>query len=138
MTELFILRNQHGYFLGKQKDWLDGRDRNALYKTLHKDEAVNQMVELSAKDFEQRIRVVPCEADERGLPVVSEDDMPPRAPKARPSPKHEGREESPEGLDEAAAQAESAPSSETDPAPEENPAPENSLQGAAVSAYPSQ
>ena len=135
MTELFILRNQHGYFLGKQKDWLDGRDRNALYKTPHKDEAVNQMVELSAKDFEQRIRVVSCEADERGLPVVSEDDMPPRAPKVRPSPRHENREESTEALDEAAAQTES---SEADPAPEASTAPDSSLQSAAVSAYPSE
>ncbi len=82
MSELYILRNQEGYFLGKQKDWLDGRDRGALYKTPHKDEAVNLMVEVSARDFEQRIRVLPCEADEKGLPTLAQDDMP--APRPKP------------------------------------------------------
>ncbi|WP_347330056.1 hypothetical protein [Marinimicrobium locisalis] len=84
MSELYILRNQEGYFLGKQKDWLDGRDRGALYKTPHKDEAVNQMVEISARDFEQRIRVLPCEADEKGLPTLAQDDMPEPRPKRKP------------------------------------------------------
>lgn len=84
MTELYILRNQHGYFLGKQKDWLDGRDRGALYKTPHKDEAINLKVEVSAKDFEQRIRILPCQADDRGLPVLAVDDMP--APRAKVKP----------------------------------------------------
>lgn len=84
MTELYILRNQHGYFLGKQKDWLDGRDRSALYKTPHKDEAINLKVEVSAKDFEQRIRLLTCEADDRGLPLLAVDDMP--APRAKVKP----------------------------------------------------
>jgi hypothetical protein len=73
MTELYILSNQHGYFLGKQKDWLDGRDRGALYKTPHRDEAVNVKVEVSAKDFEQRITIHSCQTDERGLPVIGSD-----------------------------------------------------------------
>lgn len=84
MTELYILRNQHGYFLGKQKDWQDGRDRSSLYKTPHKDEAINLKVEVSAKDFEQRIRILSCQADERGLPVLAVDDMPPARAKVKP------------------------------------------------------
>lgn len=70
MSDLYILRNQDGRFLGKQKDWLDGGDRGALYKTPHKDEAINQMVEINTKDYQQRITVVACETDERGLPVM--------------------------------------------------------------------
>lgn len=85
MTELYILRNHEGYFWGKQKEWLDGRDRGALYKTPHKDEAVNQMVEISAKDFEQRIKVLPCRADERGLPLLAEDDLPPARARQKPA-----------------------------------------------------
>lgn len=73
MTELYILQNQEGLFLGKQKDWLDGRDRGALYKTPHRDEAINLKVEVSAKDFEQRITILSCQADERGLPVIGAD-----------------------------------------------------------------
>jgi len=73
MTDLYILQNREGLFLGKQKDWLDGRDRGALYKTPHRDEAINLKVEVSAKDFEQRITILSCQADERGLPLLGTD-----------------------------------------------------------------
>lgn len=84
MSDLYILRNQHGQFWGKQKEWLDGSDRGALYRTRHKDEAVNLMVELSARDFEQRIRVVDCRADERGLPELTGESAP-SAPRSEPA-----------------------------------------------------
>lgn len=77
MSELYILQNQDKLFLGKQKDWLDGRDRNSLFKTPHKDEAVNQRVEISAKDYTQRISLITCPLDERGLPVIDPADLPP-------------------------------------------------------------
>jgi len=70
MSQLYILRNHEGQFLGKHKDWLDGSDPAALFKTPHKDEAVNQMVEISAKDYQQRVSVLACEADARGLPSL--------------------------------------------------------------------
>ncbi len=106
MTELYILRNQHGYFLGKQKDWLDGRDRGALYKTPHKDEAINLKVEVSAKDFEQRIHILPCQADDRGLPVLVVDDMPPPRAKVKPV-RNEVHEPVPEASAEEAEPARS-------------------------------
>lgn len=84
MTDLYILQNREGLFLGKQKDWLDGRDRGALYKTPHRDEAINLKVEVSAKDFEQRITILTCQPDDRGLPVMSPDAVSstPDSPKA--------------------------------------------------------
>jgi len=81
MSELFILQNQDNLFLGKQKDWLDGRDPAALYKTLYKDEAVNQMFEVSSKDYTQRIKVLTCNASDKGLPLIAEDLLPPPLPK---------------------------------------------------------
>src|SRR5690554_1728085 len=77
MSDIYLLQNQDKLFLGKQKDWLDGRDRNSLFKTPHKDEAVNQRVEISAKDYTQRITLLLCPVDERGLPVIAPDDLPP-------------------------------------------------------------
>jgi hypothetical protein len=41
-----------------------------LFKTPHKDEAINQMVEISAKDYLQRIKIIACEVDEKGVPIV--------------------------------------------------------------------
>ncbi len=39
---------------------------------------------VSAKDFEQRIRILPCQADERGLPTLAVDDMPEPRAKVKP------------------------------------------------------
>ncbi len=81
MSEIFILQNQHNLFLGKQNNWLDGRDLNALYKTPHKDEAINQMVEASSKDYTQRIKIISCPPNEKGLPSIDPEILPEPLPK---------------------------------------------------------
>ncbi len=81
MSELFILQNQEKLFLGKQNNWVDGRDLNAVYKSPHKDEAINQMFEASSKDYRQRIKVVSCVPNEKGLPVIDPEIMPEPLPK---------------------------------------------------------
>ncbi len=82
MSELFILQNQDKLFLGRQNNWLDGRDLAALYKTVHKDEAINQMFEASSKDYRQRIKVLSCSANEKGLPLIDPELLPEPLPKA--------------------------------------------------------
>lgn len=81
MSDLFILQNQDKLFLGRQNNWLDGRDLAALYKTAHKDEAINQMVEASSKDYKQRIKILSCSANEKGLPTIDPAIMPEPLPK---------------------------------------------------------
>jgi hypothetical protein len=82
MSELFILQNHEKLFLSKQNIWVDGYDANLVYKTAHKDEAINQMVEASSKDYKQRIKIISCTASEKGLPVIDADIMPMPQPKA--------------------------------------------------------
>lgn|SRR5690606_26563981 len=82
MSDVFILQNQDNLLLGKNKEWLDGRDPGGLFKTLHKDEAINQMVESSSKDYTQRIKVLCCSVNEKGLPVIDAELLPPPLPKA--------------------------------------------------------
>lgn len=81
MSELFILQNQDKLFLGRQNNWLDGRDLAALFKTAHKDEAINQMFEASSKDYTQRIKVLTCSANEKGLPLIDPELLPEPLPK---------------------------------------------------------
>ncbi len=81
MTEIFILQNQTKLFLGKQNQWLDGRDLALLYKTEHKDEAVNQVFETSSKDYTQRINIISCKTNEKGLPIIDPEIMPEPIPK---------------------------------------------------------
>ncbi len=76
MNQIFILQNQDKLFFGKNKEWLDGYDASNLFKTIYKDEAINQMVEISAKDYQQRVKIIPCDADEKGLPCIDIEIMP--------------------------------------------------------------
>jgi hypothetical protein len=39
MTEVFLIRNQHGHYWGKAKAWVDGHEARAVYRARHQDEA---------------------------------------------------------------------------------------------------
>ncbi|MEJ2416730.1 MAG: hypothetical protein P8Y45_07335 [Exilibacterium sp.] len=80
MSQVFILQNQHKQFLSKQLDWADGRDAGSLYKTPHKDEALNQMFEVNAKDYSQRIKLLTCDVTGKGLPVIDVEWLSPLIP----------------------------------------------------------
>lgn len=87
MNQTFILQNQEKLFFGKNKEWVDGYDANAVYKTLHKDEAINQMFEITSKDYKQRVKVLSCDLNEKALPIIDSDIMPAPLPKAPKPPK---------------------------------------------------
>ncbi|UTF58876.1 hypothetical protein [Gilvimarinus sp. DA14] len=83
MSEVYIIQNQDKLFLGKQRTWLDGRDPAALYRSPHKDEAVNEKFEVNAKDYSQRVKLVACALNERGQPAIDPDILPPPLPKEK-------------------------------------------------------
>lgn len=87
MTQTFILQNQDKLFFGKNKEWVDGYDANSVFKTPHKDEAVNQMFEITSKDYKQRVKVIPCELDDKAVPVIDAEIMPAPLPKVPKPPK---------------------------------------------------
>lgn len=87
MNQTFILQNQDKLFFGKSKEWVDGYDANAVFKTPHKDEAVNQMFEITSKDYKQRVKVISCALDEKALPIIDSEIMPAPLPKAPKPPK---------------------------------------------------
>lgn len=74
---MFILQNQDGYFLSKSGDWADGREPNALFRTNHKDEALNQLFESNSQDYSLRITIFECEASSKKQPIIPEDQLPP-------------------------------------------------------------
>jgi hypothetical protein len=71
MNNVFVIRNQLGQFWGKKKHWVDGRKRRKILTFKHKDEGLNQLVELSARDVSLRGEVVAVEHNDRGLPLVT-------------------------------------------------------------------
>lgn len=71
MTTVFVLQNQHQQFLSKQQTWVDGRDAALLFRTEHKDEAINQVFEVSSKDYTLRVTPLRCSLNERGVPQLA-------------------------------------------------------------------
>ncbi|MEO0442649.1 MAG: hypothetical protein AAFZ92_02770 [Pseudomonadota bacterium] len=69
---MFILQNQNGYFLAKSGEWIDGRQPQLLFRTLHKDEALNQLFEANSRDHALRINLMQCEISSKKLPIIPE------------------------------------------------------------------
>lgn len=89
MSTLFILQNQQGYFLkkvgaDKQREWIDGQEPQQLFRTMHKDEAVNMLVETNTQDVELRIQVREYDNNGKNQPIIPADDLPPPLPKEPP------------------------------------------------------
>ncbi len=76
MTTTFVIQNQNGHYWSKQKDWTDGRDRRAVYRTVDKVDAINLVFELSSKDVSLRANHLECEVDDIGNPLVEASSVP--------------------------------------------------------------
>jgi len=76
MSQVFVLQNQDGYFLSKKKEWVDGREAAQLFRSPHQDEALNQMVEINAKDHTQRIIIVDCVLNDKRHPMLDPETLP--------------------------------------------------------------
>lgn len=66
MSEVYIIRNQDHLYLNKQGEWVDGSDSHGLFRTVHKDEALNMKAELSVRDPHVRLTLVIGALDEKG------------------------------------------------------------------------
>lgn len=51
---VFMLRNQHGQCLDKSLNWVDHCPPGQRFRTPHHDVALNQLVELNARDISLR------------------------------------------------------------------------------------
>ena len=71
---VFIIRNNRGDVLDKQLQWSGGGNLAQLFSSPHKDVALNQLVELNSRDIGLRARVVECEVDDKGRPVLDDGD----------------------------------------------------------------
>ncbi len=76
MSDVFVIRNQHGHYWGKSKEWVSGHEPKAVMRAKHHDEALNTLIELSSKDIELRGEVVEVALSERGEPAVEPSQIP--------------------------------------------------------------
>ncbi|WP_226664221.1 hypothetical protein [Microbulbifer aggregans] len=72
MSHVYVLTNQHQQFLSKSNEWIDGRENTKLFRTEHKDVAINQMFEANTRNVSLRIELLECELDGKRQPTVPE------------------------------------------------------------------
>lgn len=70
MSKVFVVTNQHGHFLDKHREWVDGREPRLLFRSPHKDEAINLVFEVSAKDIYMRAEALQTDLNDKGQPIV--------------------------------------------------------------------
>lgn len=84
-TTLYVLQNQQGHFLQKASTekaskaayvWGDGTELSKIFRTTHKDEAINMMFESSSQNIELRINILTYPSNPKGLPIIPVEDMP--------------------------------------------------------------
>ncbi len=73
MSKVFLLQNQDKFFINRQGLWVNGREPAGLYRVKNRDEAINEIFEISARDFDQRITVVEADATVKGIPIIEPD-----------------------------------------------------------------
>jgi hypothetical protein len=70
MDKVFVVKNQQNLYLSKQQEWVDGADSQSLYRTQHRDEAINTVFEVSSRDIYLRAEALACAVDAKNNPVV--------------------------------------------------------------------
>ena len=69
---VFVIKNQTEQFLSKQQEWVDAGQSQHLFRTAHRDEAINTVFEVSSKDIYLRAEIVACHVDGKGQPLLGE------------------------------------------------------------------
>ena len=68
---LYIIQSHSGEFLTRQLEWAADVRAGDLFQTPHRDVALNQLIELNARDINLRASVKTCDSDDRGQPDLT-------------------------------------------------------------------
>lgn len=73
--KLYILKTRNNLVLNKNSAWSDEPHRDTVFFTEHRDIALNQLIEVNAKDTDLRVYMVECDSDAKGRPIVVADEV---------------------------------------------------------------
>jgi len=68
--KLYILKTRNHLVLNKNCEWSDEPHRDTVFFTEHRDIALNQLIEVNAKDTDLRVYMVECDSDAKGRPIL--------------------------------------------------------------------
>ena len=70
MSKIYVVQSADGHYYSKHQEWLTGKDANQIYFGKYKDEALNQLIDITLNDVNVRAKVVETLLNERGLPIL--------------------------------------------------------------------
>lgn len=76
MSIVYLLKNQHNHYLDRAGEWVHPDSGKTLFRTVYKDEAINQKVEHTVKDPELRLMVTEASLGDKGKLHIKESDLP--------------------------------------------------------------
>ncbi len=85
MSNVFLIRNQHGQYANRKGEWISGRDAAQVASFPHHDQALNQLFELGLRAIDLRGQVIEAKVQENGKPLI-EDVGPEPLPSEAPPP----------------------------------------------------
>jgi hypothetical protein len=70
MSKVYVVQSSEGHYYSKHHEWLTGKEANRIFFGKYKDEALNQLIDITLKDVNIRAKVVETILNERNLPVL--------------------------------------------------------------------
>jgi hypothetical protein len=68
-NSVFVIRNHENRYLTKKHKWRSGNDTSILFRASERDVALNELIEVNARDIHARLELVNCELEDKH-PVV--------------------------------------------------------------------
>ena len=72
MSNVYVIRNQHGQYATRKGEWGSGRDVAQVASFAHHDQALNQLFELGLRAIDLRGQVVSVTVQENGKPLIED------------------------------------------------------------------
>jgi len=70
MSKVYVVQSAEGHYFSKRSEWLSGKDASQIYVGKYKDDALNQLIDITIKDVTVRAKVVEVELNDRKQPVL--------------------------------------------------------------------
>lgn len=70
MNTVYVVQSIEGHYFSKHGEWLSGKEPNQIYVGKYKDDALNQLIDITIKSVDVRAKVVETQLNERKLPIL--------------------------------------------------------------------
>lgn len=70
MNKVFVVQSAEGHYFSKHGQWLSGKEASQIYFGKYKDEALNQLIDITIKNVDVRAKVVETQLNARNYPIL--------------------------------------------------------------------